>query len=29
VAVVDNENVDGALAQLMELVLDAVREDVK
>ena len=29
VAIVDNENVDGALARLMELVLDAVREDVK
>jgi 2-phosphoglycerate kinase len=29
VAVVDNENVDGALARLMELVLDAVRQDVK
>ena len=29
VAIVDNENVDDALAQLMELVLDAVREDVK
>jgi 2-phosphoglycerate kinase len=29
VAIVDNENIDGALAQLMELVLDAVKEDVK
>jgi 2-phosphoglycerate kinase len=29
VAIVDNENADDALAQLMELVLDAVREDVK
>jgi 2-phosphoglycerate kinase len=29
VAIIDNENVDGALARLMELVLDAVREDVK
>jgi 2-phosphoglycerate kinase len=29
VAIVDNENLDGALARLMELVLDAVREDVK
>jgi 2-phosphoglycerate kinase len=29
VAIVDNENVDGALARLMELVLDAVRQDVK
>jgi 2-phosphoglycerate kinase len=29
VAIVDNENVDGALARLMELVLDAVREDVE
>jgi 2-phosphoglycerate kinase len=28
VAIVDNENVDGALARLMELVLDAVRADV-
>jgi 2-phosphoglycerate kinase len=29
VAIIDNENVDGALARLMELVLDAVQEDVK
>jgi 2-phosphoglycerate kinase len=29
VPVVDNENVDRSLAQLMQLVLDAVREDVK
>jgi 2-phosphoglycerate kinase len=29
VAIIDNENVDGALAQLMEVVLDAVQEDVK
>jgi 2-phosphoglycerate kinase len=29
VAIIDNENVDGALARLMELVLDAVKEDVK
>jgi 2-phosphoglycerate kinase len=29
VAIVENENADGALARLMELVLDAVREDVK
>jgi 2-phosphoglycerate kinase len=29
VAIVDNENVDGALARLMELVLDAVRQDVE
>jgi 2-phosphoglycerate kinase len=29
VEIVDNENVDGALARLMELVLDAVREDVE
>jgi 2-phosphoglycerate kinase len=29
VEIVDNENVDRALARLMELVLDAVREDVK
>ena len=27
VTIVDNENVDQALARLMELVLDAVRED--
>ncbi|MGH2763057.1 MAG: zeta toxin family protein, partial [Thermoleophilaceae bacterium] len=27
VAIVDNENVDGALSRLMELVLDAVREE--
>jgi 2-phosphoglycerate kinase len=29
VAIVDNENVDGALARLMELVLDAVQADVE
>jgi 2-phosphoglycerate kinase len=29
VAIVDNDNVDGALAQLMQLVLDAVRQDVE
>jgi 2-phosphoglycerate kinase len=29
VAIVDNENLDGALARLMELVLDAVRQDVE
>jgi 2-phosphoglycerate kinase len=29
VAIIDNENVDGALARLMALVLDAVQEDVK
>jgi 2-phosphoglycerate kinase len=29
VAIVDNESVDGALSRLMELVLDAVQEDVK
>jgi 2-phosphoglycerate kinase len=29
VTIVENENVDRALAQLMELVLDAVKEDVK
>ena len=29
VAIVDNENVDRALAQLMEVVLDAVRQDVE
>ena len=29
VAIVDNDNVDVALARLMELVLDAVKEDVK
>jgi 2-phosphoglycerate kinase len=29
VAIIENENVDGALARLMELVLDAVKEDVK
>lgn len=27
VAIIDNENVDGTLARLMELVLDAVKED--
>ena len=27
VAIIDNENVDGALARLMELVLDAVEDD--
>jgi len=27
VAIIDNTNVDHALARLMELVLDAVRED--
>ena len=26
-AVIDNDNVDGTLARLMELVLDAVEED--
>jgi 2-phosphoglycerate kinase len=29
VAIIDNENVDNALARLMELVLDAVRADVE
>jgi 2-phosphoglycerate kinase len=29
VAIVDNENADDSLARLMELVLDAVREDVE
>ena len=27
VAIIDNENVDVALARLMELVLDAVEDD--
>jgi hypothetical protein len=27
VAIIDNTNVDNTLARLMELVLDAVRED--